>query len=179
MAPAKLSRSPAGTSQPCSPCWISSGMPATNVVMTGLRNAMASMMTTGRPSAKLGNTSARAARISAANLVAADPACYPHSICQPVFCDERLDLAAHFAVAGEHQFELRPAFRQQPRRLDQEQLPLLFTQRGRRRPIAVRRPPPWRRRFDRRLVQARNGPPLSWANRNGGHCERAGFARMN
>ncbi len=55
---------PAGNSQPVSSGTTSSGMPAIYVLSTGRRSAMASMITTGRPSAKLGSTRARAARIS-------------------------------------------------------------------------------------------------------------------
>jgi len=64
IACARASTSPAGTSHPFSPCCTSSGMPAMKVVITGRRKAIASMMTTGSPSAKLGRTRARAARIS-------------------------------------------------------------------------------------------------------------------
>ena len=64
MASTNASTSPAGTSQPCPPEPTNSGMPAMKVLMIGLRSAIASIITTGRPSAKLGCTSARAAEIS-------------------------------------------------------------------------------------------------------------------
>ena len=60
-------RSPAllgGTNQPVSPGNTSSEMPAICVAMTGRRRDIASIMTTGKFSAKLGVTSARAAKIS-------------------------------------------------------------------------------------------------------------------
>jgi hypothetical protein len=82
-------------------------MLATNALMAGLRNAMASMMTTGRAFGEARQHQRPGCENFGSNLVAADPACYSH-----VLCDERLDLAAHFTIACEHQFELGPALRQ-------------------------------------------------------------------
>ena len=59
IAAARPSTDPAGTSHPQTSGTTSSGIPATKVVMTGRPRARASMRTTGRPSAKLGNTRAR------------------------------------------------------------------------------------------------------------------------
>src|SRR5581483_276658 len=58
IALARSSTEPAGKSQPVSPGTTSSGIPAIYVVSTGRRSAIASMITTGKPSAKLGSTRA-------------------------------------------------------------------------------------------------------------------------
>ena len=126
MAVVKASTSPAGTSQPCSPGMINSGIPATNVLITGLLNAIASMITTGRPSAKLGNTNVRAAKNLVAHLVAADPARDAHHVLKIVARDKGLEFTAHFAIAGQHQLEIRAALQQPPCCIDQQQLSLLF-----------------------------------------------------
>ena len=64
MASTSGSTAPAGTSQPLRPGSTSSGMPAMDVAITGRPRAIASMITTGSPSAKLGSTRARAASSS-------------------------------------------------------------------------------------------------------------------
>ena len=137
MAPANASTSPAGTSQPCFPGCTSSGMPATKVLMIGRRSAMASIMTIGRPSAKLGNTRARAARISSLQLLAADPTGDAHLGLQLVVRDQRFDIAAHFAVANQDQLEIRPLCCKTLRGLDQQQLPFLLASIVPRKPGAA------------------------------------------
>ena len=57
----RLSRSPGTASKPVRPCWISSGMPLTGVVTHGTPLDMASISTTGIPSARLGSTNTSAA----------------------------------------------------------------------------------------------------------------------
>ena len=90
---------------PASAGTTSSGMPATNVLITGRPSANASINTTGRPSAKLGRTSARAAMISC---LTRSPSAHPvirmrsPSRWCAIAC---LDLAAQLAVADQHQLE--------------------------------------------------------------------------
>ena len=62
MASAVAGTLPAGTNQPLMPSWISSGTPAMYVPKTGRPVARASIIATGKFSAKLGMTRARLVR---------------------------------------------------------------------------------------------------------------------
>ena len=86
---------PAGTSQPDLPASTSSGMPATKVLSTGRDSAKASMMATGRPSAKLGNTSAPGLENVPSDLLAVGPARDPDALAQPMPRDQVLDRLAY------------------------------------------------------------------------------------
>ena len=107
IASLNASTSPAGTSQPCSPECTSSGMPPTNVLMTGRLSAIASIITTGRPSEKLGSTSARAARISSRTCSLLGPSCDTHIRLQVIPNNQCLNIGAQFAVADKNQLKTR------------------------------------------------------------------------
>ncbi len=72
------------------------------LVITGRRNAMASMITTGNPSAKLGSTRARDAAISSRTC---SPPIHPvmRTRCaQIIRLDEGFDFLIDLTVAGKH-----------------------------------------------------------------------------
>jgi hypothetical protein len=121
------STSSAGTSQPCSPGCTSSGIPATNVLMTGRLNDMASMITTGRPSAKLASTRARAARISSRTCWLLIQPVMLNLACRLSRSIRALNLGAHLAVAREYNVEVNPTGCKAPRCF-QQQLPFLLGQ---------------------------------------------------
>ena len=126
IARTNASTEPAGTSQPCAPGCTNSGMPAINVVTTGLRSAIASIMTIGRPSAKLGRINALDARSSARTSELAQPPCDAHSLTETEALDLSLYLGSQLTIPGKHQFKIDTLLHQLTRSLKQQQVALLL-----------------------------------------------------
>ena len=93
---------------------------------TGLPAAMASMITIGSPSAKLGITRACARAISSRTPVSATQPVMVTREAQVARKDPRLDLAPHRAVPDQRQSEIGAVRDRLGEGVDQEQLPFLL-----------------------------------------------------